>query len=154
MLISIGQMPCNLICVAAISQQSNPSQISFQFPSKCLHLNISFFDWGQVFFADRPIASSESWLLKSEKWIVKEDFEGIGEKQIYRFSLSSSYGWAESISWNNIGIFSGCIAPWLYCLKKTWPSSCRLNSQISLAIFSEFFGYIASWQDSQKILAI
>ena len=106
MLISIGQMPCNLICVAAISQQSNPAQISFQFPSKWLHLNISFFDWGQVFFADRPIASSESWLLKSEKWIVKEDFEGIGEKQIYRFSLSSSYGWAESISWNHIGSVS------------------------------------------------
>ena len=68
MLISIGQMPCNLICVAAISQQSNPAQISFQFPSKWLHLNISFIDWGQVFFADRPLQVQYHgcWNLRNE----------------------------------------------------------------------------------------
>ena len=54
MLIS-NRPPCNLICVAAISQQSNPPQISFQFPSKWFHPNIFSLHWGQVdFFADHP----------------------------------------------------------------------------------------------------
>ena len=37
-------------------------------------------------------------------------------------------------------LFSGYIAPWLYCLK-TWVSSSRLNSQISLAVVRIFWLY-------------
>ena len=153
MLISIGQMPCNLICVAAISQQSNPSQISFQFPSKWLHLNISFIDWGQVFFADRPIGHCKFNTMVVEIWEMnfKGRFWGKWRKtdlQIFT-ELILRMGWVYQLkSYRLRKLFSGCIAPWLYCL------AVGLIAKFLWLYCQIFFGYIARWQDSQKILAI